>query len=180
MAKGSGIGEIIGLGIAGVGVWWVGGMFGWWSGFGTPAPSAAIPVTTTPVPASTPAPVSSSPSTPAPVPVVVSTPAATVSLVSAVNPDINNSLKATFSINGVQQSLAVIPGGGAYNDAGQDVTAQLAAQGVTPAQLYAMLTAAYKPATGTAGGAGMSGFGMGGPMVFAVQKNYVRRGAGYR
>jgi hypothetical protein len=134
MAKGSGIGTIIGLGVAGVGVWWAGNAFGWWGGTSsatvpTPAGSPAI------VPASTPA------STPA----ATTIPPASVSLVGAVTATINNALKGTFSINGTQMTLAVIPGGGAYNNSGQDVSGQLAGLGVTPAQLYALLSAAYTP-----------------------------------
>ena len=81
-----------------------------------------------------------------------STPIATVARVSAVTPTINNALKATFLINGVQESIAVIPGGDAYDDNGNDITPQLAAVGVTPAQLYAIMNGAYQPATVSTGG----------------------------
>lgn len=239
MAKGSGIGEIIGLGIAGVGVWWVGGLFGWWSGFGTAA--ATTGTTTTPAGTTT-----------------TTVPAATVQLNGPVTPTLNNALQAVFLINGASIQIAVIPNGDAYDNSGNDITATLAAEGVTPAQLYAIMAAAYTPAaapatnasnapattTGTggrvipiparlvniantlsaaafitqfntayanyqkataanqaimlphiqylaqqikaAGGTvptntlGLSGYGMGGPMVYAVRNNYVRRGAGYR
>lgn len=130
MAKDSGIGTIIGLGIAGVGVWWLGDMFGWWGG------SVTATTTATPagiVPASTP----------------VGTVAATVTMQGSPQATINNALQASFVINGAApQSIAVIPGGDAYNTAGADITSQLAVIGVTPAQLYSMMSAAYvAPAT---------------------------------
>lgn len=68
-------------------------------------------------------------------------------VVGSVTPTIHNALKAQFALaNGVSVvpgSIAVIPGGGAYNDAGQDITAQLANYGITPAQLYALMQAAH-------------------------------------
>ena len=128
-------GQLIGLGVAGVGVWWLGDQFGWWGG----SAPAATPATTPPpassgiVPAGTPMP---------------TTPAATVKLASAVTATVNNALKATFTINGQNQTISAIPGGDAYNNAGQSITAALAQIGVTPAQLYALMQAAYKaPAT---------------------------------
>lgn len=316
MAKGSGIGEIIGLGIAGVGVWWVGGMFGWWSGLGTPAaspPATAPPASgaTQQTQTQTPAQLTAADAASFPysgsvtaamiqaidsgvisalnagqIPTIgggsvlaymlgwggaspgqvksaggynysydganwqlqgaVSsggggtsgggtsgggtsaggTQPASVQLVGPVSSSLNNSLKGTFNIGGTQISLAVIPGGGAYNDSGSDVTSTLAQEGVTPAQLYQILQSNYKPATAPtnstlasllsqfnaliggyvispqpglvapiqalalqikgAGGTvpsnplGLSGYGMGGPMVFATRKNYVRRGAPIR
>jgi hypothetical protein len=74
-------------------------------------------------------------------------PAAQVSLVSTVMPTTHNALQGTFVINGVTETIAVIPGGDAYNTNGQDITTTLAALGVTPAQLYTMLSAAYNSAT---------------------------------
>jgi len=69
----------------------------------------------------------------------------------SVSATINNALKASFTINGATQNIAVIPNGSAYNDAGQDISATLAAQGVTPSQLYSLMSAAYTPpATQTA------------------------------
>lgn len=147
MAKGGGgLGTIIGLGIAGVGVWWLGGQFGWWGG----TTAATIPTTpTTPtttttaggiIPVGTPMP---------------TTPAASVNLASAVTQlgsQFNNALQATFTINGANQSIAVIPNGDAYNNAGQDITAQLATVGVTPAQLYSLMSAAMPTATVPSGG----------------------------
>jgi hypothetical protein len=107
---------------------------------------------------------------------------------------INNALKASFTINGQTQNIAVIPNGDAYNDAGQDITSTLAAMGVTPSQLYSMMSASYVapvapstplPATGTALPAPLpartgairraTGRGMAGPMVFARQGNYLRK-----
>ena len=213
MAKGSGIGELIGWGIAGVGVWWLGSANNWFGLFGTTT-STATTATSGTAPASP-----------------------TVVLAGPVTPTINNALQADVSINGSVSNLAVIPGGDAYNTSGQDVTATLAALGVTPAQVYALMQAAYtiQPAstttppaattttppattttpapasptntrpstifgTGQISGAspsgrlplmhgpapivrpvaGVSGLGMGGPMVFATRKNYVRRGSSYR
>lgn len=123
MAKDSGIGTIIGLGIAGVGVWFLGDMLGWWGG------TAAITTTGT---------------------TTTTTPTATVQLASSVAPTANNALQATFVINGASEEIAVIPNGDAYNNSGEDITATLAAEGVTPAQLYAMMAAAYTPPVATA------------------------------
>jgi hypothetical protein len=131
MAKDSGIGTIIGLGIAGVGVWWLGDIFGWWGGT-TVATTATTPPASGIVPASTPM-----PTTP--------TPPATIKMNGSVSLVANNALKASFTINGTPQNIAVIPNGDAYNDAGQDITSQLAAIGVTPSQLYSLMTAAYQP-----------------------------------
>lgn len=125
MAKSSGIGELIGWGIAGVGVWWLGSANNWFGLFGGTVAS------TTPV-TSTPAAVVATPA-----------PAASVSLAGPVTTSANGSLKANVSINGTVQNLAVIPGGGAYNTAGQDQTAALALLGVTPAQIYSLMQAAY-------------------------------------
>ena len=190
MAKGSGIGELIGWGIAGVGVWWLGSSNNWFGLFGT--------TSTTSTTAATPA---------------ASTPAATVVLAGPVTPNINNSLAANVSINGQVTNLSCIPGSGCYNTSGQDVTATLAALGVTPAQVYALMQAAYTiqpaataPTTSTTTAPpvntttptkivtpiavrpipkvppvrvkrGVSG--MGGPMVYATQRNYVRRGSSF-
>lgn len=142
MAHSSGIGTIVGLGIAGAGIWYLGDIFGWW---GTAAPTATA---TTPVagivPATTPMPTTAPPATY----VMNGTPA----------PSANGSLKASFTINGTTQNIAVIPNGDAYNDAGQDITAALAAIGITPAQLYSMMSAAYvAPATPSASSTAAAG-----------------------
>lgn len=129
MAKDSGIGTIIGLGIAGVGVWFLGDMLGWWGGTATTTTTGTTTTTT---------------------------PTATVQLASAVSPTANNALQATFVINGASEEIAVIPNGDAYNNSGEDITATLAAEGVTPAQLYAMMAAAYTPATTTPASTGTS------------------------
>lgn len=197
MAKGSGIGELIGWGIAGVGVWWLGSANNWFGLFGTTTSTATTATSGT-------APVSP-----------------TVVLAGPVTPTINNALQADVSINGSVSNLAVIPGGDAYNTSGQDVTATLAALGVTPAQVYALMQAAYTiqpastttppaattpPATNTTPpsrpstitGTGIVGApvvnnpvvpvrrpiaigkrGVSGPMVYATQRNYVRRGSSY-
>jgi hypothetical protein len=69
---------------------------------------------------------------------------ATYELASAVTQTVNNALKATFNISGIgQESIAVIPGGDAYNDSGQPITAALAAIGITPAELYSVMQTAY-------------------------------------
>jgi hypothetical protein len=132
MAKSSGpdIGALIGWGIAGVGVWWFGSAMGWWSSlFGTT--TAAVTTTTTSagiVPSTAP----------------VGTTQATVKMQGSVSLVANNALKALFVINGAPPiSVAVIPGGDAYDGNGNDITAQLAAEGVTPAQLYSIMSAAY-------------------------------------
>ncbi len=196
MAKGSGIGELIGWGIAGLGVWWLGSSTNWFGLFGT--------TSTTSTTAATPA---------------ASTPAATVVLAGPVTPNINNSLAANVSINGQVTNLSCIPGSGCYNTSGQDVTTTLAALGVTPAQIYALMQAASAiqpaptpPATtpppaanttppsrpSTITGTGIVGApvvnnpvvpvrrpialgkrGVSGPMVYATQRNYVRRGSSY-
>jgi hypothetical protein len=114
-------GTIIGLGIAGIGVWYLGDIFGWWSGIGTATTTTATTTTAT----------------------------ATVQLASAVTPTSNNALQATFVINGASEEIAVIPNGDAYNNSGEDITATLAAEGVTPAQLYAIMAANYTPAATT-------------------------------
>ncbi len=197
MAKGgSGLGTIIGLGAAGLGVWWAAannwfGLLGTTTG-ATTTSTAAIPTTTAPT---------------------------SVTLVSTVVPTSNNALQASFNIGGTVAVIAVIPGGDAYNTSGVDITANLAAVGVTPAQLYALMQAAYAtqttaaPAatnttTGTtpaganpvfaranslgagslaahaaaaaAAPAGHRALGMAGPMVFANRGNYVPRGSRYR
>jgi len=121
MAKSSGLGTIVGLGVAGVGVWWVGNMFGWWGGTASTATTGTTPGTTT------------------------TTPTASVTLASSVSPTANNALQATFLINGASEEIAVIPNGDAFNNSGEDITTALAAEGVTPAQLYAMMSAAYTP-----------------------------------
>ena len=190
MARGgSGIGTLIGLGAAGLGVWWASTQ-NWFGLFGapvaavpaTPASSGGIVPANTPMPTTIAATTTTPPATTPPPPV----PAAIVKLIGPVTQTINNALKGTFSINGVSQSIAVIPGGDAYDDSGHGITAQLAAEGVTPAQLYAMLSAAYKPpATSTGRGGGVAAahaaaLGMAGPMVFANRGNYVRAGSRYR
>jgi hypothetical protein len=127
MAKSSGIGELIGWGIAGLGVWWLGSANNWFGLFGgTSTVASTAPVT------STPAAVTAAP-----------TPAASVALAGPVTTSANGSLKANVSINGTIQNLAVIPGGGAYNTSGQDQTSALALLGVTPAQIYSLMQAAY-------------------------------------
>ncbi len=147
MAKGSGVGTIVGLGVAGLGVWWASTQ-NWFGLFGAPVATTAtgVPATTAGgiVSASTPMPTTVAATT-----TQAATPSASVSLISAVSKTSNNALKGTFSINGVSQSISVIPGGDAYNDSGQGITAQLASQGVTPAQLYAILSAAYQPPAAT-------------------------------
>lgn len=200
MAKNE-MGELLGWGIAGIGVWLAGGLFGWWS---SPLSSVA---STTPVTGTT--------------PVTSTTPTPTVVLAGPVTPTINNALQANVSINGSITNLAVIPGGDAYNSDGQDVTATLAALGVTPAQVYALMQAAYaiQPAatsttTATTSPAATTSTttrpstitgtstinrpvvnnpvapvrkpiiaigkrGVSGPMVFASQRNYVRRGSAF-
>lgn len=131
MAKSSGIGELIGWGIAGLGVWYVGGLFGWWGGTAVataPAATAGI------IPAATPQPTTAPATTP---------PAATVTLAGPVTTTINDALQANVSINGTVMNLAVIPGGGAYNTSGVDITSTLAGMGVTPAQIYSLMQSAY-------------------------------------
>jgi hypothetical protein len=71
------------------------------------------------------------------------TPVANVMLLSNPTLVANNALQAIFSINGVQETIAVIPNGNAYNTSGVGITSQLAAVGVTPAQLYAQMSAHY-------------------------------------
>ena len=94
--------------------------------------------------------------TPATTTTASTTPAAAsvqlTSTVQSLGSKFSNALKATFSINGSSEQIAVIPGGDAYNDAGQSITAALATLGVTPAQLYALMSAGV-PAT-SAGSAG--------------------------
>jgi len=82
-------------------------------------------------------------------------PAASVAIVGAVTnlgPNFSNALKANVSINGAVQSISIIPGGDAYNSAGQDISSALAAQGVNVQSLYAKMLAAYvPPSAGSAG-----------------------------
>jgi hypothetical protein len=56
--------------------------------------------------------------------------------VTNLGPTFQNALKATVQSAYGVVNIAVIPGGGAYNDAGQEITAQLAPFGITPAALY--------------------------------------------
>lgn len=89
---------------------------------------------------------------PVPSPTQTQTPAASVAAPSVpildvtgltVVKDINNSLKGTVKIKGVPTSLAIIqPNGGVYNDQGQEVTNDLAAEGVDLNQLRAAFTQA--------------------------------------
>jgi hypothetical protein len=142
----------------------------WFGIFGAPVatPATSVPATTAGgiVSASTPMPTTIAATT-----TQASTPSASVSLIGAVSKTSNNALKGTFSINGVSQSISVIPGGDAYNDSGQGITAQLAAQGVTPAQLYAMLSAAYTPAAPAASVSASTSNNIGSlPLVGAVSK----------
>ncbi len=100
-----------------------------------PTPGATAVTTTTTAPAA---------AASAPVP------AASVSIVGSVTnlgPNFSNALKANVSINGVVQNISIIPGGDAYNTAGQDISAALVAQGVNVQSLYAMMQAAYVPAS---------------------------------
>jgi hypothetical protein len=204
MAQSNELGTILGLGIVGVGIWFLGDMFGWWGGTATAATTTTTAGTTTTTSTAT-----------------AATPA-TVTMSGSVTPTINNALQAFFTINGSgPQLISVIPNGDAYNTAGQDITATLAAEGVTPAQLYAMMAAAYTPpasssstssssssssssnaptgrgvarnnlimrrvpintsSTGTAGSAGSAG-GVSGLGQYRPRSavNYVRRGAAYR
>lgn len=134
MAKSNVVGELLGWGIAGLGVWWVGSATNWFGLFGA-APAATTTTTTAGIiPATTPQPTTAPAAAP---------PAASVSLAGPVNTDINNSLQANVSINGTVMNLAVIPGGGAYNTSGVDISSTLAALGVTPAQIYSLMQAAY-------------------------------------
>ena len=134
MAKGNVVGELIGWGIAGVGVWWVGSTYNWFGLFGPATTTAPAATTAGIVPATTPQPTTAPATTP---------PAASVSLAGPVNTDINGSLQANVSINGAVMNLAVIPGGGAYNTSGVDISSTLAGMGVTPAQIYSLMQAAY-------------------------------------
>jgi hypothetical protein len=142
MAKSSGIGDLIGWGIAGVGIWWVGSMYNWFGLFGTPAaaptgtgtpaqqaPTATSPTTTT-TPVTTTSPVSTAPPS--------------VSLAGTVSTTLNNALEANVDIGGAVQNLACIPGGQCYNTSGQGVTLP---SGVTAAQIYALMQTAYAAQT---------------------------------
>lgn len=73
-------------------------------------------------------------------------------LLSQVTRVANNALQATFNINGVVEVIAVIPGGDAYNTAGHGITPALAAVGITPAQLYAIMNAQIAPGAPVGGG----------------------------
>jgi hypothetical protein len=200
MAKSSGIGEVIGWGIAGVGVWWVGSMFGWWSDiFGaatvppasTPTTGTAPTTTTAPVTTSTPSAPTTTTTTPttpsAPPKVPVTTPhnlPPRVVLAGPVTAGVHaGSLKASVTIGSTTQTLACSTTLGCYDAAGHGVTLP---SGVTVAQIYALMQAAAPK--------GLSGYGMsagiipaGVPMrvpgarvmVHARRKNYVMRGAGY-
>jgi hypothetical protein len=133
MAQSNEFGTILGLGIVGVGVWFLGDLFGWWGGL-TTATTTASTTSTGIVPAG-----SASGTT---------TTQATVTMTSTPTLTSNDALQALFVINGANaQNIAVIPGGDAYNSNGQDITATLAAEGVTPAQLYSMMEAKYTPAS---------------------------------
>ena len=195
MAK-SGIGDLVGWGIAGVGVWWVGSMFGWWNDlFGgalaattttaTPTTTTAAPTTTatTTPPVST-APPATTPTPPGKIPLKPPVIAPKVVLSGPVSAGVHSgSLKASISINGTAQVLSCSPSLGCYNSAGHGFTLP---SGVTVAQIYALMQAAAPK--------GLSGYGMsagiipsGVPMrvpgarvmVHARRKNYVMRGSGY-
>ena len=87
--------------------------------------------------------------------------AAQVTLASGVTQVANNALQATFNINGQNTTIAVIPNGGAYNTAGQDISTQLAGMGISPNQLYQTMYAAYTPTTDAATGRPSSTTGTG-------------------
>ena len=107
---------IVGIGIAGLGLWAVGNYLGWWNGLtGTTVAAATL------------------------VPIV--------SLVGPVTTGPNNSLQGTFSINGATQLIAVSSSGSATDNSGNNLATELANDGISPAQLYAMLSAAYTPPT---------------------------------
>lgn len=202
MAKGSGLGELLTLGVVGVGVYFVGNMFNWWGLFGG---TATTPSTGTGTPAVGTTPASTTPAA-AMTPTVA---AAVLALAGPVSSTINNALKDDISINGKITNLACIPGGDCYDSSGKGFTAQLAALGVTPAQVYALMQAAYTPTSSTSTTTrtrpaknpptlplqtvsppavhpvakrpklptGMRG--LSGPMVYATQRNYVRKGSSY-
>ena len=71
--------------------------------------------------------------------------AAQVSVSGGVTPGPNNSLQANFIINGVQMPIAVVPNGDAYEPTSwTDITSTLLTNyGVTPSQLYALMSADY-------------------------------------
>lgn len=99
------------------------------SGGGSPPPAGSPSGTTPLLPAA--------PTTPA-VPVIAIT--------GTVKPDINNSLKASITINGQPFTLAVIPSAGTvYDDKGQEVSAQLTALNVNIPNLIAQFQRAYVP-----------------------------------
>ena len=102
------------------------------SGGGTPPPSPPAGSTSGTTPLLPPA-----PTTPA-VPVV--------QITGTVTPDINNSLKASVTINGQPFTLAVIPSAGTvYDNKGQEVSAQLTALNVNIPSLIAQFQRAYVP-----------------------------------
>jgi hypothetical protein len=69
-----------------------------------------------------------------------------ISIAGPVTAGPNNSLQATVIINGVQLQVQVVANGDAFNPlSGQDITSQLAALGVVPAQVYALMAADYAP-----------------------------------
>jgi hypothetical protein len=156
------IGTIIGLGVAGVGVWFLGDMLGWWGG--TAASSAAAPATSAPATTGT------ATTTPSTVPV------ATFEIVGTAKADINGSVQASVSINGgAAESIAIIISSTqAYNSAGKNITSTLTSQGVNvPALLSAMLASCGSACKTT----GVSGLGQFRP--FRAGKNYRPRGAAY-
>jgi hypothetical protein len=170
MAKDSGIGTIIGLGIAGVGVWFLGDMLGWWGGT---AAATTAPATTT----ATGTTAGSTLNTPSGSPIAPTTiPVATFEIVGTAKADINGSVEANVSINGgAAESIAIIISSTqAYNSAGKNITSTLTSQGVNvPALLSAMLASCGSACKTT----GVSGLGQFRP--FRAGKNYRPRGAAY-
>ncbi len=75
-------GEIVGLGIAGLGVWWLGSQYNWFGLFGTPATAAPVTPTSSPA-ATTPATPISTPNPTPTTPVTITPPASTAALTVA-------------------------------------------------------------------------------------------------
>jgi hypothetical protein len=160
------IGTIIGLGVAGVGVWFLGDMLGWWGGTATTAAPTTTTGTTTTGTTTT-----GTTATPAP-----TVPVATFEIVGTAKADINGSVQANVSINGgAAESIAIIiTSTQAYNSAGKNITSTLTSQGVNvPALLSAMLASCGSACKTT----GVSGLGQFRP--FRAGKNYRPRGAAY-
>lgn len=147
-------GGLVGLLLA-AGGGFVAYQYGLFCSFGFGPNCAPPPATPPPGGGATPPPAPGGAATPPPAPTTTpSAPApgsAAFRLVGPVAPDINNSIKGQVSISGSTMTVNCIPPGTIYNTSGQDITGQLAGQGVDTSALCAAMQNALQAQTVVAG-----------------------------